>query len=72
LTIITEKKLEIAKENNLEIIGQPIGEQKDNIKYLYYKFLECGHHQNIDTNLVRKKLFKCRQCEQQRRLLPTR
>lgn len=66
MTIITEKKLEIAKENNLEIIGQPIGEQKDNIKYLYYKFLECGHRQNIDTNLVRKKLFKCRQCEQQR------
>jgi hypothetical protein len=51
MSIITEKKLEIAKENNLEIIGQPIGEQKDNIKYLYYKFLECGHHQNIDTNL---------------------
>lgn len=64
LTIITEKKLEQAKENNLEIVGQPIDEHEGNIKYLYYKFIDCGHYQNIDTNLVRTRQFKCRQCEQ--------
>ena len=65
-TVITEAKVSAAKEQGLEIIGQPTNDKEGNPRYLLYRFNECSHEQNIDTNGVRKGLFKCRQCEQDR------
>lgn len=62
-TVITQAKIDMANYRGLEIIGQPNQEKTGNKRYLLYKFLDCGHQQNIDTNLVRKGLFKCRKCE---------
>lgn len=64
MTIITDAKLKLAEENNLEILGQPVGQHEGNDKYLLYRFKSCLHEQNIDTNLVRLSKFKCRTCEQ--------
>lgn len=64
MSAVTDIKISTALEMGLEIVGQPTEEYSDNIKYLFYKFIKCGHTQNIDSNLVRKGLFKCRACEQ--------
>ena len=66
MAVITQMRIESAIDAGLEIIGDPTGIHKNNDKYLLYKFLACGHEQNIDASLVKARKFKCVSCEQER------
>lgn len=56
-----------AKKVNLQIVSKT-----DNPNYRKYKFLKCGHLQDITASSVRRNSFICNTCEETSRTLPSK
>ncbi|MGL4522395.1 MAG: GIY-YIG nuclease family protein [Bacilli bacterium] len=50
-----------AEERGLKLIGK--GKNRD---YRLYRFIDCGHQQEIQVSAVRSNEFKCLECQQQK------